>query len=169
MSRATAIAARAALENPAAPDALLGFLTITHPSLAAPLRVVSDVMDYMQGGNTFIGIPFGYKLLTDNDAPPRSQLRLSNVDRKIGQALRALSGRATVQLQLMSSADFDLSQDPRTEIGTAAEIYGFRYFSLVNASVSATEVTGELILQDYSVEPWPNVRATQDRLPGLFR
>lgn len=169
MSRATAIAARAALEDPASPDALLAFLTIRHPALPAPLRIVSDVMDYVQGGDTYIGIPFGFKLLSDDESVPRTQLRLSNVDRQIGQALRAMTGRAEVQLQLMSTADFDLGTDPRVEIGSAAVIYGFQHFALVNASVTATEVTGELILQDYSVEPWPNVRATQDRLPGLFR
>lgn len=169
MSRATAIAARAELEREQSPHALLGFMTITHPALAEPLRVVSDVMDYVFGGAHFIGMPFGFQLLTDSEAPPMTQLRLQNVDRRIGQALRAMTGRATVQLQLLSSADFDLTQDPRAEIGTAAEIYGFAHFTLRNVSVNAVEVTGEVILQDYSTEPWPHVRATQDRLPGLFR
>lgn len=169
MSRLSAIAARADLESDSSPHALLGFLTITHPALAEPLRVVSDVMDYTFGGAPFIGLPFGFQLLTDSDAAPTTQLRMQNVDRRIGQALRSMTGRATVQLQLLSSADFDLSQDPRLEIGTAAVIYGFAHFTLRNVSVNATEVTGEVILQDYSTEPWPHVRATQDRLPGLFR
>ena len=169
MSRATAIAARTDLEQTSGPHALLGFMTITHPALAEPMRVVSDVMDYVFGGATFIGLPFGFKLLTDSDAAPTTQLRMQNVDRRMGQALRRVTGRATVQLQLLSSADFDLSVDPRAEVGTAAVIYGFTHFTLRNISVNAAEVTGDVILQDYSTEPWPYVRATQDRLPGLFR
>lgn len=169
MSRAVAVAARADLENPSSAHALLGFLTITHPALAAPLCVVSDVMDYVFGGALFIGLPFGFKLLTDNDTAPVTQLRLQNIDRRIGQALQAMTGRATVKLQLLSSADFDLAQNPRVEVGTAAVIYGFAHFTLRDVSVTASEVTGDVILQDYSTEPWPHVRATQDRLPGLFR
>lgn len=169
MSRAAAESVRAQLEDPSSPHALLGFLTITHPALAEPLRVVSDVMDYTFGGALFIGLPFGFKLLTDTEAAPITQLQIQNVDRRIGQALRSMTGRAGVKLQLLSSSDFDLSQDPRTEIGTAAVIYGFAHFSLRNVSVGAIEITGDVVLQDFSTEPWPHVRATQDRLPGLFR
>ena len=169
MTRATAIAARAELERTSSPHALLAFMTITHPALAEPLRVVSDAMDYTFGGALFIGMPFGLDLLPDSDATATTQLRMQNVDRRIGQALRSMTGRATVQLQLMSSVDFDLTQDPRTEIGSAAQIYGFAHFSLRNVTVNATEVTGEVIFHDYSTEPFPHIRATQDRLPGLFR
>lgn len=169
MSRATAVAARAELEDPSSPHALLCFMTITHPGLPDPIRVVSDVIDYAFGGNVFVGMPFGFKLLTDGEAAPRTQIKVQNVDRIIGKALMATTGRAGVQLQLLSSADFDLSEVPRLEVGTAAEIYGFAHFSLVNVSADISEMTGDVILQDYSVEPWPNIRATEELFPGLYR
>lgn len=170
MTRASAAAARVELENPSSPNALLCFLTINHASLATPIRVVSDVFDYQRGGETYVGMPFGFRLLADNESPPRTELRMQNVDRVIGQALRSeWTGRASVAMELLSSADFDLSQVPRTEIGTAAVIYGFAHFWLVNVSANVAELTGEVILQDYSVEPWPYVRATEEHLPGLYR
>lgn len=170
MTRASAVAARADLEDPNSPNALLCFLTISHSALAEPIRVVSDVFDYERGGQTFIGLPFGFRLLTDNESTPRTELRMQNVDRVIGKALRSQwTGRASVAMELLSSADFDLSQVPRAEVGTAAVIYGFRHFWLVNVTANAAELSGEVILQDYSVEPWPSIRATEDRLPGLFR
>lgn len=169
MSRASAVAARVELEDPSSPHALLCFLTISHAALAEPIRVVSDVMNYVLGGQVFVGMPFGFRLLTDGEASPRTQIKVQNVDRIIGQALRSMTGRAGVQLQLVSSADFDLGQDPRVEVGTAAEIYGFAHFSLVNVNADVSELTGEVILQDYSVEPWPNTRATEELFPGLYR
>lgn len=169
MSRASAVAVREELEDLHSPHALLAFLTIRHPNLADPIRVVSDVLDYIKGGETFIGLPFGYRLLTDGESAPRTELRMQNADRRIGQALLSLTGRAVLELQICSSADFDLSVSPRTEIGSAAAIYAFRHFSLANVTATATDLTGEVILQDYSVEPWPAVRATEDRLPGLYR
>jgi hypothetical protein len=169
VSRASAIAARAALENPEAPDALIAFLTITHPGLAEPIRVVSDVMDYVYGGETHTGIPFGFRLLSDDDGNPVTQLRLANADRRLSEAVRKFTGRPQVALALCSSADFDLSADPRVPLGTPAVLYGFSHFSLAEVQVSGAEITGQVILQDFSVEPTRAERATQDRLPGLFR
>lgn len=169
MSRAGAVAARVDLESEQSPHALLAFLTIEHPGLGDPLRFVSDVMDYLVGGLLFIGVPFGFRTLTDTDSAPRTQIVVENMDRRIGIALRQTNIRAKVRMDLRSSADFDLSQDPRAEVTSSAPIYAFRQFDLVNISVNATEMTGDVELIDFSVEPWPNIRATQDRLPGLYR
>lgn len=169
MSRIEAEAQRLTLEQEVAPHALIAFLTIEHPALADPIRVVSDVMSYQVGGLTYEGIPFGIKPLTDNEVGPRTQLIVQNLDRRIGEALRRSEVRASVELVLRSSADFNLSVDPRTEITSTAPIYGFRHFELVNVKGDVLQLVGDVELADFSVEPWPNVRATQDRLPGLFR
>lgn len=161
-------AALAALEAPESPDALLAFLTITHEVLAAPIRVVSDVFDYIAGGETYVGLPFGYRLLTDDEASPQTELRMQNVDRRIGQALRLVTSPARLNLVIRSSADFDLTQNPRTEVSNAP-IYAMSQFHLVDVRVDVAEITGRVILRDYSQEPWPGYRATQSRLPGLFR
>lgn len=160
---------REGLEAAETPDAILAFLTITHPGLADPIRVVSDVMDYVVDGQTFIGMPFEYALLTDNEAAPQTELRMQNVDRKIGMALRRIKERAKVRLDVRSSADFDLGQDPRVELASGAPIYAFEQFELVDISVDAVEITGRVMLRDYSQESWPGIRATQSRCPALFR
>jgi hypothetical protein len=169
VSRVDAEAQRLTLERENSPDALIAFLTIEHPALADPIRVVSDVMAYVVDGNRFEGIPFGVTALSDNESGPRTQIIVQNLDRRIGEALRRSDIRAKVRLELRSSADFNLSQDPRVEIATTAPIYAFRYFELVNVEGDVGQLVGDVELSDYSVEPWPNVRATQDRLPGLFR
>lgn len=166
--RSISAAVRAGLDAPETPHALLAFLTITHPGLSAPIRVVSDVMDYSVGGQTFIGMPFDYQLLTDTDAAPTTQIRMQNVDRRIGVALRQIKERARLRLEIRSSADFDLSVDPRTEIASST-IYAFDSFELVDVTVDAAEITGRVMLRDYAQETWPGLRATQSRCPALFR
>ena len=169
MTRPSAVAVRAALEAPNSPDALLPFLTVTHPALVEPIRVVSDVMDYEVDGLLYRGLPFGITLLDDGEGISRTKLIIQNVDRRIGQALIGMTGRAVIAVDVRSSADFDLTQKPRVPIGTTAAIYGWRHFTLAGVTATATEITGDVVFQDYNVEPWPSVRATEDRLPGLFR
>lgn len=169
MTRSSAIAQRVFLEAQDTPDAALAFLTMEHPNLPDPIRVVSDVMDYKVGAITFVGMPFGVKLLTDSEAVPRSQLVMQNVDRRIGNAVRRSLDRCKVKLEIRSSADFDLTKDPRVQLVAGSPIYAFSSFWLTNVQIDATQLTGDIELEDYSVEPWPSVRATKDRLPGLFR
>lgn len=160
---------RAGLEAPETPDALLAFLTITHPGLSDPIRVVSDVMDYLVDGQTFVGMPFDYRILSDTEAAPGTELRMQNVDRRIGLALRQIKERAKLRLEIRSSADFDLSLDPRAETVSGAAVYAFDQFELVDVSVDGAEITGRVMLRDYAQESWPGIRATQSRCPALFR
>lgn len=158
------------LESHTSPNALLAFITINHRNLAQPIRVVSDPIDFVVGGERYIGCPFEFKLLTDEDEAPRSQIRIQNVDRMIGEAIRSVKERAQVRLEIRTTADFNLSVVPRTEIpGGSSVIYGFRYFELIDVTVTSLDVTGTVMLRDYTQEPWPGRRATQSRTPGLFR
>jgi len=169
MSRIIAPAVRRQLETADAPEDLLAFMTIRHYSLPVPIRVVSDVMDHRLGGLIYAGVPFGFRQLTDGETGPRSQIVVQAVDRRLTRALLATEARATVSLQLHSTADFDLSQDPREEIGTSTPVYGWQNFDLVNVEGTAAEMSGDIELTDFTVEPWPSLRATQNLLPGLFR
>lgn len=169
MSRAVSTAVRQSLETSDSPDALLAFLTLTHGNLSDAIRVVSDVMDYVVGGQTFIGMPFGYRLLSDGDSGGKTQLVVQAIDRRITTALLASTERAKVRLELRSSADFNLSVSPRTETAANAPIYAFAGFDLVNVQGDALQITGDVELTDFTTEPWPRYRATQDMLPGLFR
>ena len=150
-------------------DALLAFLTVTHPLLPQPILVVSDVMDYLVDGETFLGLPFEFGILSDGEGPPMTELRMQNVDARIGRALLGLNDRAQVSLEIRSSADFDLSQDPRVEIPGGSVIYAFAGFDLIDVTGTVAEISGRVMLRDYSQEPWPGLRATQTRCPGLFR
>lgn len=170
MSRTITPAIRADLLAQESPNALLGFLTISHRNLVEPIRVVSDPLNYVVDGEEFIGCPFEFQMLTDEEQAPTTQIRVQNVDRRIGEAIRGVTDRAQVMLEARSTADFDLSVVPRVELpGGSSVLYGFRHFDLIDVTVTPLDVTGTVMLRDYSQEPWPGKRATQSRAPGLFR
>lgn len=149
--------------------AVIAFLTITSDDLAEPICVAGDGVDYVRGGVTYIGFPFKFGLLTDEEGAPRCQIEVQNVDRKIGDALRALSSPARLKLELISADEFDQTAGPRTALGTPPIEYVANHLFLVNVSVDAMAVTGDVVSWDYTQDTWPARRATQDRYPGLFR
>lgn len=160
---------RETIERPNVPDAMLAFLTIEHENLTQPIRVVNDGVDYLRDGHLWNGLPFGARAATDTDAAPTAELRVQNVDRKLGEAVRTLPGRARARLEVLSSADFDLGVVPRVALGVAVPIYAMRHFELAEVTVTPLELTATLILRDYAQEPWPGLSATETRCPGLYR
>lgn len=160
------------LDRTDSPNALIWFLTIEHPALNPSIRVVADFYDYEFGGNTYLKAPFDVQPLTDNDQTPAAELRVQNIDRRIGTALETdMAGtRAIVSAVAHSSADFDLTVEPRVPLdaGDLPAIYSFQMFELADVRGDALELTGRITLIDITQEPWPYIRATQDRFPGLF-
>lgn len=157
------------LERVASPHAMLSFIRISHSALDDDIRIVNDVLSFVRGGEEWTAVAdLDPRLVSDSEGIPRTVLTVPNVDRRIGEALLATSERAIVSVEVLSSADFDLSVDPRTEVGTAAVYHAYYNFEIQDVSVDDMQVEATIILRDYSQEPWPFVVATEDRLPGLF-
>lgn len=167
-SRSLTTAQRADLEDPTSPNAILGFLTIWHSDLPAPVRIVSDVIDYQIGSDLYTAVPFDVGLFNDDDQMPRLEIVAPNIDRRIGLALERSSIPAVVGLTVYSSADFDLSASPRTVVSGPTALYTFSGFEGQKATVSASAVSLLVGRPDMTNEPWPYIRATQNRMPGLF-
>lgn|SRR5215207_509094 len=147
----------------------LVFLTISHETIDQPIRIVRDTKQYLRDGATWIAFWFDVELLTDEEEPPSATLSVQNVDLRIGKALRNLRTPARIRIELFSSDDFDTSVDPRVPIGSPTPEYDAPYLFLANVTVDPMEVSGQLVGWDYTQRAWPGIRATQNRLPGLFR
>lgn len=159
---------RASFEEESSEHPIVVLLTITAGSDV--VRVANDTVDYSYGGNTYVGFPFEFELLTDDARPPKGRLNIQNVDREIGNAIQALTEAPELTIIALSSQDFgDALGDPktRTEIGTPVVEYQATNLVLRNISVDAMMVTGEIQSYDYTSEPWPRIRTTPDLLPGL--
>ena len=160
---------RREMERQESGETVLVFLTLSHPALADDIRVVADPVDFIWGGKTFIGFLFDIELLSDTEAPPEARLTIQNVDRKIGNVLREITDPIRVQIDVIAASEFDLSVKPRVPLGTLAVEYSAPALWLVDVEVDVLQISGRIASWNYTQEIWPGVRATQDRLPGLFR
>lgn len=156
------------LNDPYSPHVLLAFATIEHPALDDDIRVVTDTVDYIRGGLLFHNCLFGYRLVTDTSGAPRTTMQVPNVRDDFGPALRQMNRRPQVTLEVLSSEDFNLTVSPRTELGSAPEIYKMQRFEMASINVDAVLIEAQVVLREFSQEPFPRTRATQDRFPGLF-
>lgn len=138
-------------------EVVVVLLTITHPDLAVPLRVGSDAVDTVSRGQVFTAYPFELRLPDErDDRPPRAELRLDNVHRDLGLALRQISSPPSVTLEVVLASAPD-----QVELGPLA-------LELTRAQWDALTVTGELGYDDPLNEPWPAGRYGPAEYPGLF-
>jgi len=157
MSRTLSAAARAALFAPQTGEAFFVLLTITHPNLATPIRVVNNRANVVSGGETFIAFPFTVVLPEETEETPgRARLIICNVDRSIVQALRALESPPSISFVIV------LASSPDT-----IEAGPFN-FTLRQAGYDAMTVEGDLELEDFLNETFPADRFVPATFPGLF-
>jgi hypothetical protein len=170
MARSIPIASRRKLEDASSDEPVLLFATIRHRSLIDPIPLVLDNADYVLDGDTFHKSWFELELLSDDDKPPVAKFTFPNVDRQPINLLANVVGPATVDFRLIAASCFDLTADPRTVLPdvTVEPLYSASSLFLTDIQVDQVQVSGALRGYDYRQESWPSLRATQDRLPGVF-
>lgn len=138
-------------------DALLPLLTIYHPDLAEPIRLVRDNRDIVSRGQTFRGYPFDVARPgagTDGASPAR--LVIDNLDRRIVETVRAVSSSPSVLIETVAASAPD----------TVEEVFPV----LKIASVDADRLAVEAVLtdiDDYS-EPVCRYAFSPSLAPALF-
>lgn len=139
-------------------EVLLQLLTLSHPGLAAPIRVVNDHAQLVSGGNTYLPFAFSVGLPNESaDSPPRTTIRIDNVDRQIVEAVRSVSGDP---LQVDISAV--LASTPNTiEIGPIR-------LSMRLINYDDATVTGQLQFEDILLDAFPGDLYTPATFPGNF-
>lgn len=159
---------RNSVEASSTAEVYILFATITHPDLSAPIPVNDDIVDYVYKGLLYRGAAFSMSLVTDDDSPPRAQASIQNVDQSIGDAIIALASPPTIKVELLLKSDFtdDL---PRQPIGSPQPEYVADMLTLRNVKCDVMTMTADLTGLDLSTEPYPSIRSTQERLPGLYR
>lgn len=141
-----------------ASDLPLVLLTIDHADLASPIRVVNNTEDITSNGDTFTAFPFELPMPeSPEDAPPRTTLRIDNVSREIGQAIRSISTPADITIQVVRQADPDTYE---------VTLSGYR---LTNVRYNALTVEGDVIREDLTKEPYPFLSYSPAEFPGLVR
>lgn len=156
------------MESPNSGEFFVFFATITHPDLVSAITVNSDVVDYVYNGSTYYGCAFALVRLTDDEQPPRAKVTIENVDQIIGRVVSALLSPPTIGIQLFVKSDFT-DDVPRKAIGTPTAVESAQGLKLQNVQWDASTITADLVGVDITSRPWPSIRSTSDRLPGLYR
>ena len=132
----------------------LVLLEIDHSSLSEPIRVCNNKVNITSNGEDYIGFPFEI-ILPDSkeDSPPTSKLRIDNVSREIGQAIRLISSPPSVTIKVVRQETPDVIE---------AEFTGM---SMTNVSYDAFSVEADLQFEDLTKEPYPYLTFS----PALFR
>lgn len=133
-------------------------ITITHASLAAPIRVCNAGQTVTSRGDDFLHFPFDITFPRASDeAPPSVRLDICGVDRQLIQAVRSIEGeRARVALELVHSEDFDV-----VEIGPIE-------FDLIDVTYDALVVSGTIGHEPILNEPFPKDIFGPTTTPGIF-
>lgn len=139
-------------------EAFIALITISHPNLAAPMRISTDSRPTVSRGTEFFPYPVQVSLPADEHLrSPTAVLRIDNVDREIAAALVSITSPATVLVEAV------LTGDPNEVVVTYSD------FRLTKGSYDATVVEGELTLKDYGREPYPAWDYGSSRFPAMYR
>lgn len=165
--RNVSVRLRNLVESTASSDVIVFFVTITHPLLGVPVRVNSDIVDYVLNGNTFVGCAFKLIMLTDDEQAPKAQVSIEDVDQQIGEAVIALPSSPFVQIEIYVKSDFD-DNDPHAPIGTAVQEFVAADLRLRNVVCDGATLTGDLTGEDFTQDFYPYYRSEINRTPGLY-
>jgi len=150
--------ARAALFAQDTAEGLLVLLTVDHADLVEPIRVTANHENIVSNGNLFIGVAFDIELPGEEpDSPPVARLTIDNVTREIAQTIRSINTPADVTIEVVRMADPDTIE------------LNFLGFKLRNTKVDAMRVTGDLLLDNLMLEPYPADIYSPASFPGLIQ
>jgi len=158
MPRTVSSIAKAAVFAQQTGEAFLMLIALTHPDLPTPIRVTSDGVQTVSGGETYLPCPFNITLPSETDeSPPEIRLVIDNVDRSLVQSIRALGGDPLgVRLEVV------LASTPNViEAGPFD-------FSMRDVQYDAAAIEGTLKYDDFLNEPYPGDRFTPSTARSLF-
>lgn len=156
----------AAIHGRSIEEVFILLLTIEHEDLVEPIYVANDVRDDLGGGargvrsqgKEFVFIPFQAKLPNlEQDVIPAAKLTMDNISREITRVISEISSPPMVRMQIVLSTDPNVVE------------YDLQGFKLNNVNYDVLTVEGDLTVEYFASEPYPSVRFTPSRFPGLFR
>lgn len=123
-----------------------------------PLYFVNDLVDVTIDSIPYIAFPFDLTMPTDDpDKPPVARIRVANATREIIDEIRAATGVLQFEISIRLASSPSIIEYGPWELDGSAVSY----------DVDIVEV--DLRGKDFSQEPFPYIRFTPSRFPGIFR
>lgn len=139
-------------------EVIASLLTLSHPSLPEPIRVVNNAEGVISQGRVYLACPFELTLPQESEeAPPNPTVRIANADLRISQAIEVISGgpiEVELRLVLLSSPD-------KTEAGPYL-------FALRSITCSEDVIEGQLRYEDIAHDAYPSELISPSSFPALF-
>lgn len=144
-------------------------LTIDHDSFERPIRISSDPLYRLELTDTdiiyglvsrdypYYHYPFQINLPSDMDgAAPTSNITIDNISRELTEMIRGLDGIPVFKIEVVLNISPDVVE------------VQFADFELHQVTSDAHSITGDLVLDTYTREPYPAMIMDPSRTPGLF-
>jgi hypothetical protein len=147
----------ASIDAPETGEVYLKLLTISHPQLPQPFRLVDNWTSIVSRGNTYLAFPFEIpEPDTDPEQLPSTQLTIDGVDQTVGDLIESLS------TPMMATVEYVIASDPDTVLAS------FPGLTVRDVEHEGTQMTGRLEWEDLLNEPSPSDLKTPKNLPGAF-
>lgn len=136
----------------------LFLLTLNHPELSAPIRVVNNTEDLVSNGHNYTAFPFNLVLPQDDgDTLPQVIITLSNVTLEFIDEIRSLTGALDVTLQVV------LASSPNY---VEMSIEGMKTYTI---NYDAQTIQAVCQVEDVLNMSFPNELYLPSNFPGLFK
>lgn len=156
MSRDLSPIARNALFAQESGEAFIALVKLEHPNLTGPICVTSAGIDVDSRGETYLAFPFDVALPDEApDRPPRSKLRIDNVDQEMGITVREINTAPTITIDVVTASDLDTPEVTYPD------------FRLNNVTIDRLYIEGDLTLEEFTSEPYGGT-FTKSLYPGLY-
>lgn len=147
-------------------EAWIALMTIDHPNFTVPARFANDCLltlpiagEYgvVSREMEFVYLPFNITLPSqDPNSTARAQISIDNVDRRIVQAVRSADSAVSVMIEIITASDPDHVEVTNPD------------FRLERVKYDSLTVSGEISIEYFDLEPFPNSSFTPSNFPGLF-
>ena len=138
-------------------EVYLIMLTLSHSSLPDDIRIVNNTENITSKTKEFIAFPFQIILPDDtSQGPPSATLRIDNVSREIIGYIREFASAISAKIEIIRASE------PDTIEAT------YDGFTLRGVQADATTITGQLGVEDITIEAFPSRSFTPASFPGLF-
>lgn len=147
-------------------EVFIVLLTISHENFDDDIRVASEplvdlpdagVKGVISNGLEYLYLPFDFQLPNQDDTGvARATLNIDNVDRRIVAAVRQANSAVGISMQVVRASDVDTPEVTVVD------------FKLERVTYNALVVSGEISVEYYDTEPFPQGRFTPGKWPGIF-
>lgn len=139
-------------------EVFISLIEINHEDLQQPIYMCDDSQDTVSNGNTYISFPFTFTLPNDeSEQEPQVKLVLPNVDRRMIEMIRSISGGPTVKMSVVTASDPD------------DLAFGPVLLKATSAPYTAETIQLSLNFDAYSGEPLPHLTQSPQYFPSMFK